>query len=78
MKSWKRRPLIGRFLIAISSTVVVRTVALVSTSGDSFVTVTVSVTAPTCIVVFTVSVAPTVRMRLRFVVVKPGSSTLRS
>ena len=48
MKSWNRRPLIGRFAIAFASTVVVRTVALLSMSGDAAVTVTVSATELTC------------------------------
>jgi len=78
MKSWKRRPLIGRFAIASTSTVVVRTVAEVSTSGDPAATVTVSCTPPTCSWALMVWVAPTLSTRVRFVGAKPVSSDTMS
>ena len=78
MKSWKRRPLIGRFAIASRSTVVVRTVADVSTSGEPPATVTVSCTPPTCSCVLMVCVAPTLSTRLRRVVENPVSSAASS
>ena len=78
MKSWNRRPLIGRLAIASRSTVVVRTVAEVSTSGEPAATVTVSCTPPTWSCVLMVCVAPTLRTRLRRVGAKPVSSLTRS
>ncbi len=78
MKSWKRRPLIGRFLIARSPIVVLRTVAPVSITGTAAVTVICSCTPPTDICGLMVSVAPTVNWRERLKVWNPCSSDVRS
>ena len=76
MKSWKRRPLMGRFAIASEFTVVECVVAPVSTSGEPTVTLTVSVTAPTCSVVSMVSTPPTFNSIVRSLVENDGNSVL--
>jgi hypothetical protein len=68
----------GRFSIAARSTVVVRTVALVSTALGVADTVTVSWTPPTCSVRFNVSVAPTVTTTLAVAGWRSANSTLTS
>ena len=74
MKSWKRRPLIGRFAMASEFTVVVCVVADVSTSGEVTFTLIVSVTPPTCSVVSIVSTPPTFSSIVRSTVENDGSS----
>ena len=71
MKSWNRRPLIGRLAMAFWSRVEVRMLLLVSTSGDSLTTVTSSWTPPTPRVTLRVMVAPTVTAALRRADLRP-------
>ena len=74
MKSWNRRPLIGRLSIASCGTVDVRTVAVVSTRGVAAVTVTFSAMADNWRVWSYVTLAPTVSATRRVVEPKPASS----
>jgi hypothetical protein len=78
MKSWKRRPLMGRFAIAVWSRVDVRTVLLVSTRGVSATTVTSSVTPPTPSETLRVTEEPTVTFAFRFTAWRPVISKVAS
>ena len=78
-KSWNRRPLIGRFPMAVSSSVDVRTDELVSTAVAPPSTVTASWIPPTLSAVFTLTSDPTVTlMALCFAGWKPVRDAVTS
>ncbi len=78
MKSWNRRPLMGRFAIAVWSRVDVRTLLVVSSRGASLTTVTSSFTPPTPRETLRVMEEPTVTFAFRFTVWRPLISKLAS
>ena len=68
------RPAFGRFCRSVSSSLVVEAAVFTSTTGVSPLTVTVSVTAPTCMTRSTVTVVPNCTCRpVRCTVWKPCS-----